>query len=64
MHALADLGYAVNYAAADAFRLPRPEFALRDAAQRATIRFAGDTFPEPPTVVELPEAVVRVLDRD
>ena len=61
---LADLGYAVNYAAADPFRLPRPESALQDPAQRATIHFAGDTFPEPPTVVELPEHVVRVLDRD
>ena len=61
---LADLGYAVNYAAADAFRLPRPDSALRDAAQRATIHFRGDTFPEPPTVVGLPEDVVRVLNRD
>ena len=61
---LADLGYAVNYAAADAFRLPRPASALRDALQRGTIHFRGDTFPEPPTVVEMPENVVRVLDRD
>ena len=61
---LADLGYAVNYAAADAFRLPRPGSALRDPAHRATLHFAGDTFPEPPTVVELPEHVVRVLNRD
>ena len=61
---LADLCYAVNYAAADAFRLPRPASALRDALQSATIHFAGDTFPEPPTVVELPEHVVRVLNRD
>ena len=61
---LADLGYAVDYTAADAFRLPRPGSALRDALQRATIHFRGDTFPEPPAVVELPERVVRVLDRD
>ena len=59
---LADLGYAVNYAAADAFRLPRPASALRDALQRGTIHFRGDTFPEPPTVVELPEHVLRVLN--
>ena len=61
---LADLGYAVDYAAADAFRLPRPNPALRDALQRGTIHFRGDTFPEPPAVVELPERVVRVLARD
>ena len=57
---LADLGYAVNHAAADAFRLPRPASALRDALQRGTIHFRGDTFPEPPAVVELPDNVVRV----
>ena len=61
---LADLGYAVNYAAADAFRLPRPSSALREPLQRGTIHVAGDTFPEPPTVVDLPEAVVRALSRD
>ncbi len=61
---LADLGYAVNYPAADAFRLPRPSSALRDALQRGTIHVAGDTFPEPPTVVDLPETVTRVLNRD
>ena len=61
---LADLGYAVNYAAADAFRLPRPAAALRDAPPRGTIHFRGDTFPEPATVVELPDNVARVLDRD
>ena len=60
---LADLGYAVDYAAADAFRLPRPGSALREALQRGTIHFRGDTFPEPPAVAELPEKVVRVLRR-
>ena len=44
---LADLGYAVNYAAADAFRLPRPASTLRDALQPGTIHFRCDTFPEP-----------------
>lgn len=61
---LADLGYAVDYAAADAFRLARPNPALRDALQRGTIDLRNDTFPEPPAVVVLPEHVVRVLDRD
>ena len=72
---LADLGYAVDYAAADAFRLPRPHSAPRDATPRATghlrdatPRAAGHlrcgTFPERPAVVELPERVLRVLDRD
>lgn len=61
---LADLGYAVDYAAADAFRLPRPQSAQGDALLRAAVHFAGDTFPEPPAVVELPDHAARVLTRD
>ena len=46
------------------YTMPTVESAHRGALQPATIHLAGDTFPEPPTVVELPEHVARVLNRD
>ena len=64
---LEDLGYAVNYDAADPYRLPRASSlsSLRSASAAAppdsSIPVADDIYREPPRALDLPDELVEVL---
>ena len=57
---LEDLGYAVNYGAAQGYSLPT---SASSADSSITVHLGDDVFAEPPTVDDLPEDVIRVLSR-
>ena len=60
---LADLGYAVNYSAAQPYSLPLSPGSGRSRNASATIHLGDDISPVPPTVDALPEDVIQILRR-